>query len=303
MIPRTLRRGLLALIGMVALVGCGNGDEQPAEPLPTARYRIEVPTPTPAASASASASGGVPGGPSVGSATSGGFAQGLDDYCTSYYQGQVQAEDAFPRLDLMSLVQRDRAEALSARRTARALRGLSAPIRFAHTYADFVALTNEIATDRARMARSLASTGQEGPAGDDFDTATIARRELASELGASGCDGQLPRAERTAAVAALKEFETTQDSAAACGELATPGFLQTRFSDLADPLTGCIQSRQRNTAWGLPTGIKVSEVVGSDGIAASIRYSLVGGCACLGSGEAIARLHLVDGRWLVASFS
>lgn len=296
---------LLAVVVLLALGACGDADPV-AGPPPTPRYRIPSGTPTPAPAETPSAST-VADVPDVQTAEDtpearAAFGHGLDDYCRSFYIGQVHAEDSFPRPDLQSLVRFDRAAALSARSTERALADLAAPAALAQTYAAFVAITHDISTARADMATSLASTGDEGPAGDDFDTAIAARRQLASELGAPGCDGRLPPAQRNAAVAALEEFETTDDSAAACGHLSTPGFLQTRFFDLEDPLRGCIESRDHDTGGGLPTGIKVTDVTGSDGIAATIHYSLIGGCACLGYGETVARLHLVDGRWLVASF-
>ena len=294
----------MAAAATLLLVGCGSGGQEPAGPLPSARYAIPsntAATSNPVVPLTSTATPSTV--PSDSSATARqGFSQGLDDYCTSFYTGQVHAEDSFPQPDLLSVVRFDRAAALSARKTERALALLVAPPRLAQAYAEFVALTHKISVARVSMARSLASTGAEGAAGADFDEAIIARRPLAVELGAPGCDGRLPPAQRRAAVAALEAFETTESASAACADLATPGFLQTRFFDLEDPLGGCIASRELDTRGGLPTGIKVSDVTGSDGIAATVHYSLIGGCGCLGSGETVARLHFVDGQWLVASF-
>ena len=48
----------------------------------------------------------------------------------------------------------------------------------------------------------------------------------------------------------------------------------------------------------LPTDIDVERVTGADGITATVDYTHIGGCDC-GSG-AQARLHFVDGAWLVS---
>jgi hypothetical protein len=227
------------------------------------------------------------------------FVQGMADYCRSYYLGQRRAEDTYPRPDRQSLASFEQAAAASAQETEVQLRKLTPPAELATTFAQFVEQTHRLATARAAMASYVADTGKEGPAGDDFDTASSARWPLATALHASGCDGKLPPAQEKAVITALRTFETTQDSSAACSELATPGFLQTRFFDMPDPLAGCIATRSSAASGsGLAHDIEVQEVTGSDGIAATVHYSLVGGCEC---GEnAVARLHFVDGRWLVS---
>jgi hypothetical protein len=217
-----------------------------------------------------------------------------------FFVEQRRAEDAFPAPDLFSQIGFARAAARSAERLEPLLAALTAPPDLTYTFAEFVRNEGKLREARAGIAESLETTGEEGAAGDAFAAAIAARRPLAETMHADTCDGKLPPEERRAVVDALRTFETTADSEAACGDLATPGFLQTRWFDLADPLEGCITSRQHNAeGLGLPEDIVVAEVTGSDGIAATVHYSLVGGCEC--GEDAVARLHAVDGRWLVSA--
>lgn len=290
----------------LALSGCGAGDKEPAGPLPSARYAIPSSAApvfepvVPSATATADAQASV--GPAADTAAARRkFKLGMAAYCTSYFTLQREAEDAHPAGDLASQVLLARAETQLAELTDRRLEKLRPPADLVEPFEHFVETTDRMTVARGHMAEALAATGGYGQAGNEFDQAVTERRELGAELAAPRCDGRLPAAEKASAIEAVRTFETTPDSAAACGELATPGFLQTRWYDLPDPLAGCIESREHNRTggFGLPTDIVVGEVTGSDGLVATVRYAYVGGCPC---GElAFARLHLVDGRWLVSN--
>jgi hypothetical protein len=294
-----------AVAAALAMSGCGGGDDQSARPAPTPQYKIPDSTaPTPAPTTAPTIAPTIAAAETVevaGSGSADSFTAGMTDYCRSYYLGQSRAEDAYPRPDSQSMVAFEQAAAASAQETEAQLAQLTPPAELATTFAAFVDQTHRLTTARNAMAGYLANTGVEGPAGDDFDAASSARWPLATALHAPGCDGKLPAAQEKAVVTALRRFETTADSTAACAELATPGFLQTRFFDLPDPLAGCISSRDSQAAGaGLASDIDVQVVTGSDGIAATVHYSLVGGCEC--GADTVARLHYADGQWRVSSF-
>jgi len=286
------------MIGAVA-AGCGeSGSHRAADPVPTSWVTEHAVTGSP----KPAAAGGKPSGPTRSTSPGGteAFAAGLAAYCTAFYTRQRDVEDQYPAPDLSSRISFARGTAAAARDTEAMLGQLTPPDELAGPFGAFVDNAHQVSGARGAIVDALASDGEEGKAGEAFSAAITARWPLAEQLGATGCDGKLPPAQEEAVVGAARSFETTEDSQAACGELATPGFLQTRWSDLSDPLSGCVVSRdhQIHTAAGIPTDIAVQSVTGSEGIAATVRYSLVGGCEC--GEDSVLRLHLVDGSWLVS---
>jgi hypothetical protein len=220
-------------------------------------------------------------------------------YCTTFYTQQRKIEDRFPVPDISSRLAFARRAATSAHRTESLLVGLKPPSDLAAAFAEFVSNARDVSDARAAIVDTFPETGGVGgEAGEAFDQAFAERRRLATILHAPGCDGELPARQRAAVIDALMKFETTTDSAAACGDLATPGYLLTRWSGQADPLAWCIATREadrRSPAWHAQD-IKVQSVTGSDGVAATANYT--GTCRC--PNGATARFHLVDGSWLIS---
>src|SRR6478752_45880 len=280
-LSRQLRSALALVVVVGAAAGCASsGPHRAADPVPTSWATGQAASgPAKPAAASGKASR-PPRTPSPNGARE--FTAGLAAYCTAFYTRQRDVEDQYPGPDLSSRISFARGTAEAARDTEALLGQLAPPDGLAGAFDAFVDNAHQVSLARAAIVDALTSTGEEGKAGDAF-SATIAERwPLAEQLDATGCDGKLPPTQEEAVVGAARSFETTEDSQVACGELATPGFLQTRWSDLPDPLQGCVVSRdhQIHTAAGAPTDIVVQSVTGADGIAATIRYSLVGGCKC-----------------------
>jgi hypothetical protein len=297
-LSRQLRCALALAVIVGAAAGCGSsGSHRAADPVPTAWVTEQAASGAP----KPAAAGGKPSRPAPSTSPDGtqAFAAGMAAYCTSFYSRQRDVEDQYPSPDLSSRISFARGTAEAARDTEALLGQLTPPDGLAGAFDAFVDNAHQVSLDRGAIVDALTSTGEEGKAGDAFSATIAARWPLAEQLDASGCDGKLPPAQEEAVIGAARSFETTEDSQVACGQLATPGFLQTRWSDLPDPLQGCVVSRdhQIHTAAGAPTDIVVQSVTGADGIAATIRYSLVGGCKCWD--ESVLRLHLVDGSWLV----
>jgi hypothetical protein len=299
-------RRVAVLVAAVALTGggCGTATDEPAGPLPSARFAIPSST-APSTGASPSQPPSAPDSAAVrthgdGARVRQAFTRGLAHYCTSYYTLESRTEEEHPPMDPASDLLYARSMARGAAISERLLSTLRPPPDLADTFAQFVQMTHELTTDRMSMAREIAAYGTDGPAGDDFDETVVARRPLAARLDAPICDGSLSRAEADAAVDAVRLVETSPDSARVCSELVTPAFLQYTWAGLADPVQGCIGSRQLLVA-AFPDDIDVSEVTGADGITATVHYVLVGGCEC--PGNYVARLHMVDGTWKVDSIS
>jgi hypothetical protein len=228
------------------------------------------------------------------------FATGIATYCTRFFSAQSKAEDTYPVSDLASQVAFVRASAKAAHRSTRMLVGLTPPSDMADPYEDFVANAHDLIEARRASVETLMNTGNEGAPGEAVSHAVVERRTLAKQLHAKGCDGQLPPGQRAAVIDAVKRFETTTDSTAACRDLTTPAYLMTRWPHMADPLAGCIASRDADSRSGPGPPqelrqIKVQTVTGSDGIGATVYYT--GACRCTDGG--VARLHLVDGSWLI----
>jgi hypothetical protein len=293
------------VVAALTLAGCGRGDDEPAGPLPTARFAIPSgastpttapPAPSPSATDAVSVVEPAEDTPAARKA----FTLGMADYCTTYYTLLAAAEEAHPELDPASDSTFERAAAAASARAERRLASLRPPPDLAEPFTEFVAVSHEITEAHDAMATWFANTGQEGPGGADFDRAALARRPLATALGAPICDGKLPPAQRTAVIDAVRTVETSHDSAEVCREGVTPGFLQYTWAVFADPVRACILTRDLTLA-DLPTDIEVDQVTGSDGITATVDYTHVGGCDC--GSAAQARLHFVDGAWRVSSIS
>ncbi|MDQ2676470.1 MAG: hypothetical protein M3Y34_06645 [Actinomycetota bacterium] len=143
-------------------------------------------------------------------------------------------------------------------------------------------------------AASAEAAEAQAKAGDKED-------EVASELGADHCDGDLPDEEAQAAEDVLREYATTADPATSCsskGEgLVTEPYLEEGFGGVE----ACEKEQKRieDDPKLLPEDIEVSSVTGVEGQAATLEYEDVGGEFDALPSE--ATLYYIDGGWKLFS--
>ena len=208
---------LLLLIAVLALTGCGGGDDEPAGPLPTARFAIPsgAATSTPA---SPKASPSTPAGSVIDAvseiepaedtpAARKAFTRGMTDYCTTYYTLLAKAEEANPQLDSASDSVFEKAAAEASAEAERRLESLRPPPDLVAPFKDFVKVSHKITNAHEAMAQSYVSHRKAGAGGAAYDRAVVARRPLATALDATICDGKLPPAQAAAVIDVVRTVD------------------------------------------------------------------------------------------------
>ncbi|MCW2757317.1 MAG: hypothetical protein JWO46_1063 [Nocardioidaceae bacterium] len=279
---------------LLLLAGCGQTAADRAAVINGSTSPLPGVTASPAgatdgASASPSATASTP----AATASPVNFQAGLDDYCTRVYADQLKADQEHPN-DQTAFAW-DTANAWNDDQAM--LADLTPPSDLAGPYASFVKASRTIADLREKLTSNPPAHTYEDYGLSD---ALAARRPFAKRLGASRCDGELPTAQRNAAVATLSEMTTTTDPRKLCQELVTPEFVPTTFSTSSDPVAACVATARARAA-DHPGPVRVKEVTGVDEMTATVTYDQEITCGC--DVGVVARLYYFDGSWKVRSIS
>jgi len=176
------------------------------------------------------------------------------------------------------------------------------PEDLATSYERYLAVRADLTKGRLDLAEAIAA--------EDTDATTAINKEvtalraqsrvLAKELGLEGCDAVLPDDQAQAASDVVEEFTTTTDPELACEELVYDALVETLFArGNQDPHEVCIKDQEffERKPDQAATGIKVTEVTGTDDVFARVDYEDVGGK--FDGLASFANLYYEDGQWRI----